>query len=71
MPLLCRVDFDMPGPDRGCTALIPANENACKAAIAIRRMADTLNIKMCAKGTENRDRFEFFGEIGACRGQGP
>ena len=70
VPLLYRVDFDMLELDRSYAALIPANENACKAAIAIQHMADTLNIKMCAKGIENQDQFEFFEEIGAYKGQG-
>ena len=34
-------------------------------------MADTLNLKVCAKGIANQDQFEFFEEIGIFKGQGP
>ncbi len=70
VPLLYRVDFDMLELDRSYAALIPGDERACRAAIAIQHMADTLNIKMCAKGIENQEQFEFFEEIGAYKGQG-
>ncbi len=70
VPLLYRVDFDMLELDKSYAALIPGDERACRAAIAIQHMADTLNIKMCAKGIENQEQFEFFEEIGAYKGQG-
>lgn len=71
MPLLYQVNFDMLELDRSYAAQIPDNKMVCKAAIAIQHMADTLNIKLCAKGIENQDQFEFFEEIGAYKGQGP
>jgi len=33
-------------------------------------MADTLDIRMCAKGVDNQDQFEFFEEIGTFKCQG-
>lgn len=71
MPLLYQVNFDTLELHKGYAALIPGDEMACKAAIAIQHMADTLDIKLCAKGIENQDQFEFFEEIGAFKGQGP
>ena len=70
MPLLHQVHFDMLELDKSYAALIPGNESACKAAVAIQHMADTLDMKMCAKGIENQDQFEFFEEVGAYKGQG-
>ncbi len=71
MPLLYQVHFDMLELDRSYTAKIPENEAVCKAAIAVQHMADTLDMKLCAKGIENQDQFEFFEEIGTFKGQGP
>ena len=70
MPLLYQVNFDILELHKSYAALIPEDEKACKAAIAIQHMADTLNIRMCVKGIENQDQFEFFEEIGAFKGQG-
>ncbi|MBR6029916.1 MAG: EAL domain-containing protein [Clostridia bacterium] len=70
LPLLRQVDFDMLELDASYAALIPGSDRACKAAIAIQHMADTLDMKLCAKGIENQDQFEFFEEIGAYKGQG-
>ena len=70
MPLLYQVNFDMVELDKSYAALIPDNAAACKAAIAIQHMADTLDMKLCAKGIETQDQFEFFEEIGAYKGQG-
>ena len=71
MPLLHQIHFDMLELDKSYAASIPENEDVCKAAVAIQHMADTLDIKMCAKGIETQDQFEFFEEIGAYKGQGP
>ena len=70
MPLLYRVKFNMLELDKSYAALIPGDESACKAAIAIQHMADTLDITLCVKGIENQDQFEFFEEIGAFKCQG-
>ena len=71
MPLIYQVHFDMLELDRSYAAKIPDSEAVCKAAIAIQHMADTLDMKLCAKGIENQDQFEFFEEIGTFKGQGP
>jgi len=70
MPLLRQVNFDMLELDKSYAALIPDSKLACRAAIAIQHMADTLNMRMCAKGIENQNQFEFFEEIGTYKGQG-
>ena len=71
MPLIYQVHFDMLELDRSYAAKIPDSQAVCKAAIAIQHMADTLDMKLCAKGIENQDQFEFFEEIGTFKGQGP
>ena len=71
VPLLYQVHFDMLELSHIYTAKIPENEAACKAAIAIQHMADTMDMKLCATGIENQDQFEFFEEIGTFKGQGP
>lgn len=70
LPLLYQVPFDLLELDKSYAALIPENPMVCRAAIAIQHMADTLDIKLCAKGIENQDEFEFFEGIGAYKGQG-
>ena len=70
LPLLCHVHFDMIELSRSYAGLVPGNEQACRAVIAIQHMADTLGMSMCAKGIENQDQFEFFEEIGSFKGQG-
>ena len=70
MPLLYQVHFDMVELDKSYAARIPDDAAACRTAIAIQHMADTLNMKLCAKGIDNQDQFEFFEEIGAYKGQG-
>ena len=70
MPLLHRVHFDMLELDKSYAAQIPESAPVCKAAVAIQHMADTLDIKLCAKGIDNQDQFEFFEEIGTFKGQG-
>ena len=71
IPLLYRVHFDLIELDKSFAALIPQDEMACRAVIAIQHMADTLDMKVCAKGIANQDQFEFFEEIGVFKGQGP
>lgn len=70
MPLLHRVHFDMLELDKSYAALIPENELVCKIVIAIQHMADTIDMRICVKGIENQDQFEFFEEIGIFKGQG-
>jgi EAL domain-containing protein (putative c-di-GMP-specific phosphodiesterase class I) len=70
LPLLHKVHFDMLELDRSYAAQIPANERTCQTVIAIQHMADTINMHLCAKGIDDQDKFEFFEEIGAFKGQG-
>lgn len=70
MPLLYQVHFDTLELDKSYAARIPGDAATCKAAIAIQQMAETLDIKLCAKGIDDQDQFEFFEEIGAFKGQG-
>lgn len=70
MPLLNHVHFDLLELDKSYAALIPQNDQACRVAIAIQHMAETLDITLCAKGIDTQDQFEFFEEIGAFKGQG-
>ena len=71
LPLLYQVHFDMLELEKGYAARIPEDEPTCRTAIAIQHMADTLSMKMCAKGIVTQEQFEFFEEIGTFKGQGP
>ena len=71
IPLLYKIHFDLIELDKSFAARIPQDDMACRAVIAIQHMADTLNLKVCAKGIANQDQFEFFEEIGIFKGQGP
>ena len=70
IPLLYKVHFDLLELDKSFAPLIPQNDSACRAVIAIQHMADTLDLKVCAKGIDNQEQFEFFEEIGIFKGQG-
>ena len=70
MPLLTKVHFDLIELDKSYAARIPGDALTCKTVIAIQHMADTLDMKVCAKGVNNQDQFEFFEEIGIFKGQG-
>ncbi len=70
VPLLQKVHFDMLELDRSYAASIPEDAATCKVVIAIQHMADTLDMHLCAKGIDDQDKFEFFEEIGAFKGQG-
>lgn len=71
IPLLCQVHFDQLELDKSFAARIPEDNLTCKTVIALQQMADTLDMKVCAKGIANHDQFEFFEEIGIFKGQGP
>ena len=70
IPLLYRIHFDLIELDRSFAARIPADEQACRAVIAIQHLADTLDMIVCAKGIDTQEQFEFFEEIGTYKGQG-
>lgn len=68
--LLRDVHFDGIELDRSYAAAIPEDEQTCRVVVAIQQMADTLNLKVCAKGIENIDQFEFYEDLGFLKGQG-
>ena len=68
--LLTEVHFDGIELDRSFAAQIPHNEQACRVVVAIQHLAHTLDLKVCAKGIENQDQFEFFEELDCFKGQG-
>ncbi|MCQ2458634.1 MAG: EAL domain-containing protein [Clostridia bacterium] len=68
--LLLEVHFDGLELDRSYASLVPDHDQACRVVTAITHMADTLDIKVCAKGIENYDQFEYFEQIGCFKGQG-
>lgn len=68
--LLTEVHFDGIELDRSFAALIPASEQACRVVVGIQHLAHTLDLKVCAKGIENQDQFEFFEELDCFKGQG-
>ena len=69
-PLLTRVHFDLLELDKSYAAHIPDDDLTCKTVVALQHMADTLDMKVCAKGISTQDQFEFFEEIGIFKGQG-
>ena len=68
--LLTEVHFDGIELDRSFAAMIPENEQACRVVVGIQHLAHTLDLKVCAKGIENQDQFEFFEELDCLKGQG-
>ena len=68
--LLTEVHFDGIELDRSFAAMIPENEQACRVVVGIQHLAHTLDLKVCAKGIENQDQFEFFEELDCFKGQG-
>lgn len=70
MPLLTQVHFDLLELDKSYAARIPQDDQTCRTVVAIQHMADTLGMKVCAKGIDTQDQFEFFEEIGIFKGQG-
>ncbi len=70
IPLLTKVHFDLIELDKSYSLKIPEDEATCRTVIAIQHMADTLNMKMCVKGVDNQDQFEFYEDIGIFKAQG-
>ena len=68
--LLTEVHFDGIELDRSYAARVPEHEQACRLVVAIQHMAHTLDLKVCAKGIETQDQFEFFEELDCFKGQG-
>ncbi|MBR2663574.1 MAG: EAL domain-containing protein [Clostridia bacterium] len=68
--LLREVHFDGIELDRSYAAAIPGDEQTCRVVVAIQHLADTLDLKVCAKGIENIDQFVFYEDLGFLKGQG-
>ena len=68
--LLREVHFDGMELDRSYAKLIPEHEQTARLIIAIQHFAGMLGLKLCAKGIETQDQFEFFEELDCFKGQG-
>ena len=68
--LLREVHFDGLELDRSYARLIPEHEQSCRLVIAIHSFAEMLGLKLCAKGIETQEQFEFFEELEFFKGQG-
>ena len=68
--LLSEVHFDGIELDRSFASQIPENDQMVRIVCAIRNMADTLNLHVCAKGIETPEQFDFFDQLKVFKGQG-
>ena len=68
--LLLEVHFDGFELDRSYASLVPDHEQACRVVIALQQLAQTLDLKVCAKGIETIEQFEFMEQLGCFKGQG-
>ena len=68
--LLSEVHFDGIELDRSYAARVPEHDQYCRLVVAIQHLAHTLDLKVCAKGIETQDQFEFFEELECFKGQG-
>jgi len=68
--LLTEVHFDGIELDRSYAARVPEHEQACRLVVAIQHMAHTLDLRVCAKGIETPEQFEYFDELDVYKGQG-
>ena len=68
--LLLEVHFDGLELDRSYASLVPDHEQAVRIVVALHQLADTLGLKVCAKGIETPEQFEFMEQIGCFKGQG-
>ena len=68
--LLNRLDVDGLQTDRFFTAESLKSEKAAKLLVAIAHFADTLDLKVCAKGVETEDEMQFFEDYGYFKVQG-
>lgn len=67
---LNRIPFDGIKLARCFAAGVPDDEKLIRIMVSIAHLADTLDLTVCAKGIENGDQFEFFSDLGFCKGQG-
>jgi len=68
--LLYSVHFDGIELDRSFAAQIPDQDQMVRLICAIQNLADTLGLKVCAKGIETPDQFDFFDQLKMHKGQG-
>ena len=68
--LLSRLPFDGIKLARCFSAGVPDDDTMVRILVSIAHLADTLNLKVCAKGIENGDQLEFFEHLGFFKGQG-
>lgn len=68
--LLYAVHFDGIELDRSFAAQVPDQDQMVRLICAIANMADTLSLKVCAKGIETPDQFDFFDQLKVYKGQG-
>jgi len=68
--LLSEVHFDGIELDRSFASQIPENDQMVRIVCAIQNMADTLNLRVCAKGIETPEQFDFFDQLKVFKGQG-
>ena len=68
--LLNRLPFDGIKLARCFSGGIPGDDKLVRILVSIAHLADTLNMTVCAKGIENGDQFEFYGDLGFWKGQG-
>ncbi len=67
--LLSEVHFDGIELDRSFSAKLP-DDQAVRLICAIQNLADTLSLKVCAKGIETPEQFDFFDTLNVHKGQG-
>ncbi len=68
--LLNRLPFDGIKLARCFSGGIPGDDKLVRILVSIAHLADTLGMTVCAKGIENGDQFEFYGDLGFWKGQG-
>ncbi len=68
--LLYAVHFDGIELDRSFAAKVPEQDQMVRIVAAIHNLADTLDLKVCAKGIETPEQFEFFDDMNVFKGQG-
>ena len=68
--LLFEVHFDGIELDRSFAAHVPGDGRMVCIVVAIQNLAHTLDLKVCAKGIETPEQFEYFDDLEVFKGQG-
>lgn len=68
--LLADVHFDGIELDKSFAVGIPENDQKVRMVVAVKDLAHTLDLKVCAKGIETPEQFEFFEDLNCYKGQG-